>query len=203
MKFSPDRRRFDRSAPLSFQEGLPVMNFEPLPLAGAFLIRPERRVDERGYFARTFCRETFLAHGLADCALQCSVSFNTRRGTLRGLHFQRAPHQETKLVRCVRGAIFDVIVDLRPGSDTYRRWCAEILSADNGHALYVPPGFAHGFVTLDDFTEVDYRMAEPYVPGAAAGIIWNDPDVGIAWPLEPCVIAARDRSLPRLKDCAP
>lgn len=178
------------------------MDFQPLPLPGVFLIRPTRNTDERGYFARTYCREAFLARGLADCSLQCSVSFNTRRGTLRGLHYQRAPYQETKLVRCVRGAIFDVVVDLRPGSETSGRWCAEILSPDNGYALYVPPGFAHGFMTLEDSTEVNYQMAEPYVPGAATGIVWNDPDLDIVWPLLPSVVGARDRSLPRLKDIA-
>ena len=176
------------------------MQFESLPLAGAFLIRPTRHTDERGYFARTFCRQTFVERGFADCALQCSVSYNSKAGTLRGLHFQRPPHEETKLVRCVRGAIFDVLVDLRPNSESFGRWFGATLSAVNGHAFYIPPGFAHGFVSLEDESEVNYQMAEPFVPEAAAGILRNDPDLGISWPVDPVAIAARDRALPFLRD---
>jgi dTDP-4-dehydrorhamnose 3,5-epimerase len=176
------------------------MVFEQLPLEGAYLILPERREDERGYFARTYCRATFLARGLDDCSLQCSVSFNTRAGTLRGMHFQREPHQEAKLVRCSRGAIFDVIIDLRPGSAFFGRWHAAELTETNGQAFYVPRGFAHGFITLSDATEVSYQMAQSFVPGAAAGLCWNDPDLAIRWPMMPTLISEGDRSLPRLKD---
>jgi dTDP-4-dehydrorhamnose 3,5-epimerase len=175
------------------------MIFQNLPLEGALLIRPNRHADERGYFARTYCRETFLERGLKDCSHQCSVSFNTHRGTLRGLHFQAEPHAETKLIRCARGHVFDVIVDLREESPNFGRWHAEHLNAANGLSLYVPAGFAHGFVTLADDTELIYQMAEPFVPGSAAGIAWNDPDIAIDWPLEPLVMSLKDRSLPTLK----
>ena len=175
------------------------MIFENLMLDGALLIRPNRHVDERGYFARTYCRGTFLAQGLKDCSLQCSTSFNLRRGTLRGLHLQREPHGETKLIHCVRGGVYDVIVDVREGSSSYGRWHAEHLSAENGLGLYVPAGFAHGFVTLLDDTELLYQMADPFVPESAAGIVWNDPDLAIDWPLEPIVISAKDSALPTLK----
>jgi dTDP-4-dehydrorhamnose 3,5-epimerase len=174
------------------------MMFESLSLEGALLIRPDRHADERGYFARTYCRETFLRHGLKDCSLQCSTSFNTRRGTLRGLHFQREADAESKLIRCVRGEVFDVIVDIRAGSPSYGRWHAEHLSAENGLSLYVPGGFAHGFITLADETELFYQIADPFVPEAAAGIVWNDPDLAIQWPIQPVVISTRDRSLPAL-----
>jgi dTDP-4-dehydrorhamnose 3,5-epimerase len=175
------------------------MIIERLMLDGALLIRPDRHVDERGYFARTYCRETFLALGLKDCSLQCSTSFNLRGGTLRGLHLQREPHGETKLIRCVRGQAYDVIVDVRDGSASYGRWHAVHLSEENGISLYVPAGFAHGFMTLVDETELLYQMADPFVPESAAGIVWNDPDLEISWPFEPIVISAKDRSLPTLK----
>jgi dTDP-4-dehydrorhamnose 3,5-epimerase len=175
------------------------MIFEKLMLDGALLIRPDRHVDERGYFARTYCRETFLAQGLKDCSLQCSTSFNLHRGTLRGLHLQREPHAETKLIRCVRGKVLDVIVDVREGSRSYGLWHAEHLSAENGFSLYVPGGFAHGFMTLTDETELLYQMADPFVPASAGGIAWNDPDLAISWPFEPMVISGRDRALPTLK----
>jgi dTDP-4-dehydrorhamnose 3,5-epimerase len=173
------------------------MIFENLPLDGAFLIRPDRHSDERGYFARTYCREMFLARGLKDCGLQCSVSFNLRRGTLRGLHFQDEPHAETKLIRCVRGHVYDVIVDLRDDSPSFGRWHAEYLDAENGFSLYLPSGFAHGFITMADETELSYQMAEPFVAHAAIGITWNDPDLAIDWPIQPSVISERDRSLQR------
>ncbi len=178
------------------------MLFEPLPLTGAFRILPERKEDERGYFARTFCRETFLKQGLLDCSRQCSVSFNKMAGTLRGLHIQKEPYQETKLVRCLRGAIFDVMVDLRPGSASFGQWFGAELSEVNGHAFYIPRGFAHGFVTLADAAEVSYQMAEPYVPAAAAGIRWDDPDLAIKWAIAPKLMSDADRNLPRLKDRA-
>lgn len=175
------------------------MFFQSLPLDGAFLICPDRQADERGYFARTFCRDAFLARGLKDCSFQCSVSFNLCRGTLRGLHFQPEPYAETKLIRCVRGHVYDVMVDLRRGSPDFGRWHAEHLDAEHGFSLYVPAGFAHGFITLADETELSYQMAEPFIPNSATGIVWNDRDIAINWPLEPVVMSAKDRSLPTLK----
>lgn len=176
------------------------MDFQDLPLSGAYLIVPDRKADERGYFARTFCRRTFLERNLEDCSLQCSLSHNRVKGTLRGMHFQRPPHGETKLVRCSRGAIFDVIVDLRPASATFGQWYGAELNEDNGHALYIPQDFAHGFVTLRDETDVAYQMAEPFEASAAAGFRWNDAEVAIAWPLDPTLISERDSALPPLKN---
>jgi dTDP-4-dehydrorhamnose 3,5-epimerase len=178
------------------------MIFEELPLAGAYLILPERKEDVRGYFARTFCRDIFLKHGLADCSMQCSVSFNKLAGTLRGMHFQRAPNHETKLVRCSRGEVFDVVVDLRSGSSSFGRWHGAELTEHNGYAFYVPRGFGHGFITLTDATEVSYQIDRAYVSGAAAGLRWDDPDVGIRWPIAPKLMSESDRELPRLKDLA-
>jgi dTDP-4-dehydrorhamnose 3,5-epimerase len=174
------------------------MIFESLPFEGALLVRPDRHIDERGYFARTYCRDTFIRHGLKDCSLQCSTSFNVRRGTLRGLHLQREPDGETKLIRCVRGEVYDVIADVREGSPSYGRWHAEHLSAENGLSLYVPAGFVHGFITLVDETELLYQMANPFVPKSAAGIVWDDRDLAIKWPIPPVVISEKDRSLPAL-----
>lgn len=178
------------------------VDFEDLPLPGAYLIKPDRKEDNRGYFARTFCSDAFAQRGLEPCNLQCSVSFNLLAGTLRGLHFQQTPHEETKLVRCSRGAIFDVIVDIRPGSASFGLWHGEELTESNGVALYIPRGFAHGFVTLTDAAEVYYQMAERYVPGAASGIRWDDPDLAISWPILPNVLSEHDRGLPRLRDLA-
>jgi dTDP-4-dehydrorhamnose 3,5-epimerase len=174
------------------------MIFTELALAGAYMVDVNRVGDERGFFARSFCAEEFAAQGLAPVMTQCSVSFNAAKGTLRGLHYQAAPHAEEKLVRCSRGAIFDVIVDLRPGSPTYRRWFGTELTADNYRALYVPKGFAHGFMTLADDSEVYYMISVPYAAGSAAGVRWNDPAVGIRWPLPPAVIAERDAAFPLL-----
>ncbi|NOX93956.1 MAG: dTDP-4-dehydrorhamnose 3,5-epimerase [Alphaproteobacteria bacterium] len=176
------------------------MIVEPLLLDGAFRIKPERHEDERGYFARTYCRETFLENGLKDCSVQCSVSKNIKARTLRGMHFQKAPHAETKLVRCSRGAIFDVIVDIRPASAQFGKWFGEELSAENGVMFYIPHGFAHGFLTLTDDVEVDYQMAEAFVPGHAAGFRWDDVGVGIDWPKVPEVINDKDRTLPCLAE---
>lgn len=173
------------------------MRFEELRLPGAFVIEPERREDERGFFARTWCREEFAAHGI-DCAwVQCNISFNRRRGTLRGMHFQAAPWEEAKLVRCTMGALCDVIVDLRPRSPRRRQWIALELTADNRRMLYIPPGFAHGFQTLTDDTEVFYQMSEVYHAEAKCGVRWNDPALGIVWP--ECgrrIISAPDQSYP-------
>jgi dTDP-4-dehydrorhamnose 3,5-epimerase len=168
------------------------VKFAATALAGAFIIDIERLPDERGFFARTFCRDEFAAHGLRTEFVQCNTSFNERRGTLRGMHFQREPHAEAKLVRCTRGAIHDVIVDLRPESATYCRWVAVELSADNERMLYVPEGVAHGFQTLADASEVFYQMAAMYRPESAAGVRWNDPAFAIRWPLPDPVVSARD-----------
>ena len=176
------------------------MIFVETPLAGAWLLEPERAADDRGWFARTYCREEFAARGLDPAIAQCSASFNHRQGTLRCLHFQAAPHEEAKLVRCTRGAVWDAVVDLRPGSPTCRRHFATVLSAERGNALYVPPGFAHGFLTLEDASEVFYQISTPYAPESARGYRWDDPAFGIPWPEEPAVISARDRALPLFGD---
>ncbi|RDI54840.1 dTDP-4-dehydrorhamnose 3,5-epimerase [Microvirga subterranea] len=176
------------------------MRIESLSIPGLFLVHPDRHQDARGFFARTYCRETFLRHGLADCSLQCSVSHNVSRGTLRGMHFQSSPHTEAKLVRCSRGRAFDVAVDVRPDSTTFGRWFGIEISVENGVAIYIPRGFAHGFVALEDETDLFYQMAEPFVPAAAAGFRWDDPDVGIEWPTSPAVISERDASLPLLRN---
>ncbi|NVO17951.1 MAG: dTDP-4-dehydrorhamnose 3,5-epimerase [Rhodoplanes sp.] len=168
------------------------MRFEPLGLNGAFRIEIEPRADDRGLFARTYCEEEFAAHGLPTRFVQCNTSFNTRRGTLRGMHYQADPRPEEKLVRCTRGAVYDVIVDLRPESPTFCKWEGFELSADNRRALFVPAGFGHGFQTLADGSEVFYQMSELYVADLARGVRWNDPAFGIVWPLAETIIAPRD-----------
>jgi dTDP-4-dehydrorhamnose 3,5-epimerase len=168
------------------------MIFTELALPGAYRIEMERIEDDRGFFARSFCAEEFGAHGLPASMPQCSVSFNARRATLRGLHFQSDPHAEDKLVRCTAGAVFDVIVDLRADSRTRGRWLGVELTAGNRHALWVPKGFAHGFLTLTEGSEVLYMMTVPYAPGSASGVRWNDPAIAIEWPLEPKYISDRD-----------
>ena len=170
------------------------MNFVPTPLAGAYLVELERREDERGFFARSFCQDEFKAHGLDPCVAQCNVSFNASRGTLRGLHYQDRPHEEAKLVRCTRGAIWDVIVDLRSGSPTRLKCHAVELNEKNRSALYIPKGFAHGFQTLVADSEVLYQMSEVYHPELARGLRWDDPKLGIRWPLADPVVSARDRA---------
>jgi len=172
------------------------MIFTESPLAGAYCVDIEQASDDRGFFARSYCAQEFVRHGLAATTQQCSVSFNVRKGTLRGLHFQAAPHDEEKLVRCTAGAIFDVIVDLRVGSPTHRGWYGTELSAANHRALYVPKGFAHGFITLCDDSEVYYMISVAYAAGSARGLRWNDPAFGIRWPFEPTVISARDAAYP-------
>ena len=168
-------------------------------LAGAYVIEIDRLGDERGFFARTFCAETFRAHGLAPCVSQCSVSFNARRGTLRGMHFQAAPYEEEKLVRCTRGAIWDVIIDLRAGSPTYSKWFGAELTGDNHRALYIPKGLAHGFKTLSDTTEVLYQMSTPYVAGAGTGVRWSDPAFAVVWPGGEPILSERDATYPDFK----
>jgi dTDP-4-dehydrorhamnose 3,5-epimerase len=173
------------------------VRFTEAALAGAWVIESERIADERGFFARTFDRDEFAARGLEPAIVQSSTSFNARVGTLRGMHLQLAPHGEPKLVRCTRGAIYDVIVDLRPESPTHRRWFATELSAGNGRAVYIPPGVAHGFQTVEDESEVLYMMGHEYVPEAASGVRWDDPAFGIQWPdCERRIMSERDRSYP-------
>lgn len=172
------------------------MIFREMALSGAFVVEPEPIADERGYFARTFCRREFAERGLAAEYVQQSVSFNRPRGTLRGMHLQAPPHAEDKLVACVAGAIYDVIVDLREGSPSFAKWTAIELAAGSHRWLYVPRGFAHGFLTLCDDSEVLYQMSVPHVPGAARGFCFDDPRVGIAWPEAPRVVSARDRTWP-------
>ena len=172
------------------------MRFTETRVSGAWLIDLEPIPDERGWFARTFCAEEFRAHGLDPTVAQCNVSFNVRSGTLRGMHYQAEPHGEAKLVRCTRGVIFDVLVDLRADSPAFRRWTGHELTAENGHMLYAPVGTAHGFVTLADDTEVVYQMSHPYVPDAERGLRFGDSAFGIDWPVAPAVISERDRSYP-------
>jgi dTDP-4-dehydrorhamnose 3,5-epimerase len=165
-------------------------------LAGAFLIDLERRSDDRGFFARTFCQQEFEAHGLNAQVVQCNVSFNKRKGTLRGMHYQAAPFAEAKLVRCTSGSIYDVIIDLRPASATFKQYLAVELSAENRRMLYIPEDFAHGFQTLQDDTEIFYQMAQRYSPEHARGVRWNDPAFGIEWPEGERIIIERDRNYP-------
>ena len=172
------------------------MKFLRTAIDGALIVETESHVDERGVFARTFCAEEFRKHGLEFSVCQCSVSFNPTRGTLRGLHSQASPHEEVKLVRCSSGAIHDVIVDLRGRSATFMKHFAVRLSSENRQSLYIPKGVFHGFLTLDNDTEVYYQMSAPYVAGAGLGYRWNDPAFRIQWPLEVSVISPRDASYP-------
>ncbi|BAU89477.1 dTDP-4-dehydrorhamnose 3,5-epimerase [Methylorubrum populi] len=172
------------------------MIFEELELPGLFRVTPEPHADERGFFARTHCESEFAEHGLIGRFAQSSVSFNHRRGTVRGMHFSRAPHAETKLVRCTGGLIRDAVIDLRSESPTYLRTLQVTLSAANHHALYIPAGFAHGFQTLSDDAEVLYMIDRPFVAAAADGVRWDDPAFGLAWPEPVTVIAPRDLAFP-------
>lgn len=173
------------------------MIFQETPLPGVWLIAPERVADHRGFFARTYDRQVFAERGLEPAVEQCSVSFNHRRGTVRGLHFQAAPHAEVKLVRCARGALWDVAVDLRPESPAYGKYFAAVLSAQEGNALYIPAGCAHGFQTLADDTEVFYQISTAYAPASSRGYRYDDPAFAIPWPEPVAVISERDLSLPR------
>jgi dTDP-4-dehydrorhamnose 3,5-epimerase len=172
------------------------MIFTETELKGVFIIEPEKLEDERGFFARTWDSQEFEAHGLSPHLAQCNVSFNTKKGTLRGMHYQSAPYEEAKLVRCTRGAIYDVTIDLRPDSPTFKQWTATELTVENHRMLYASEGFAHGFQILEDDTEVFYQMSEFYHPESARGVRWDDPAFGIAWPLEVSTISARDRQYP-------
>jgi dTDP-4-dehydrorhamnose 3,5-epimerase len=173
------------------------VRFTQLEIAGAWLIEIEPHVDERGFFARTFCAREFAEHGLVATIAQCSTSFNAKRGTLRGLHYQVAPHEEAKVVRCTSGAIFDVVVDLRANMSTYRKWRSVELSASNRRMLYIPPGVAHGFQTTEDETEVFYQISTEYVADASRGVRWDDPSLAIEWPFpDSRIISQRDSSYP-------
>jgi dTDP-4-dehydrorhamnose 3,5-epimerase len=178
------------------------MIFAATQLDDAWLIEVEPREDQRGFFARTWCRQELAAQGLDTEIAQESLSYNRDRGTLRGLHFQRSPHEETKIVRCTRGGIFDVIVDLRPRSPTYLQWQGFELTAGNRKALYVPKGFAHGFQTLTDEAEIAYQISAFYAPDSAGGYRYDDPEFGIAWPLPVTAISERDLEWPPFKSNA-
>lgn len=170
------------------------MKFIETKLKGACIIEPERLEDERGFFARSFCQNEFEAHGLNPRVVQCNISYNKLEGTLRGMHYQVAPMAEAKLVRCTRGAIYDVIIDLRPESPTYCQWAPVELTADNCCMLYIPEGFAHGFQTLEADTDVFYQMSEFHTPDCVRGVRWDDPTFGIEWPLGSRIISKKDMS---------
>lgn len=173
------------------------MLFSETALPGAYVIDLEKIEDERGFFARAWCERELSEHGLESRISQSNMSFNKRKGTLRGMHYQHPPHQEVKLVRCVKGSLLDVIIDLRPASPGYKQWTAVELTAGNRRMLYVPRGFAHGFQTLEDDTEAFYMVSDPYVPGAEGGVRWDDAAFGIEWPLTPPTeISDKDRRWP-------
>lgn len=176
------------------------MKFMTTDLPGVYVVHLERFEDERGSFARTFCRQEFAAHGLDPMVAQCNVSHNRLAGTLRGLHYQLPPAAEAKLVRCTRGALFDVAVDLRPGSPDFGRWTGVDLHAGGDAMLYIPKGFGHGFQTLVDDTEVSYQMSEFYAPELAAGVRYDDDTIGVRWPLPVRAVSPRDRCQPALAD---
>jgi dTDP-4-dehydrorhamnose 3,5-epimerase len=174
-----------------------MMLFTELPLSGAYAIDLQRLEDERGFFARAWCQKEFAAHGLNATIVQCNMSFNPKKGTLRGMHYQVPPYEETKLIRCITGAIYDVIIDLRPHSATYMQWFGLDLTADNRRLLFVPEGFAHGYQSLSDTSEVFYQVSQFYQPGAEQGIRWNDPAFGITWPeVNHRILSVKDQSWP-------
>ena len=175
------------------------MIFKETKISGVFELEIQAHSDERGFFARSFCRKEFEEYGLDARVAQCNISGNLRKGTLRGMHYQTAPHAEAKLVRCTAGSIYDVALDLRAGSPTFLQWVATILSAKAHNMLFVPAGCAHGFLTLEDNSEVFYQMSEFYHPESAAGVRWNDPSFRIAWPAHPEFMTDRDRSYPDFK----
>lgn len=179
------------------------MKFTPLCLAGAYRIDLEPRGDSRGFFARMFCREEFQRHGLAGTLEQCNVSYSAEKGTLRGMHFQRPPKADAKLVKCMQGAVFDVIVDLRKGSATFGQWTSVTLSSEGREMIYIPAGFAHGFQTLTPDAELLYFHSDSYSPECEGGVHHADPEVAIEWPLETGMLSERDRNLPLLKNVDP
>jgi dTDP-4-dehydrorhamnose 3,5-epimerase len=172
------------------------MIFSKTKLRDSFIIEVERLEDDRGFFARGWCKREFESHALVSRLVQANMSLNKKKGTLRGMHYQIAPYEETKLVRCTRGSVYDVIIDLRPDSSTYKDWLAVKLSADNHRMLYVPEGFAHGYLTLEDDTEVFYHVSEFYTPTAERGVRYDDPAFDISWPLKVQVISDRDKRWP-------
>jgi dTDP-4-dehydrorhamnose 3,5-epimerase len=176
------------------------LKFIETPLAGLHVVEIEPHNDDRGFFARGFCVREFQAHRLEQAVVQCNISFNEKAGTLRGLHFQAEPYQEAKLVRCTQGAIYDVAIDIRPDSSTYLRWYATELTSKNRRMLYIPQGFAHGFQTLVDGSEVFYLMFELYHPESARGLRWDDPKLGITWPLANQIISDNDRMHPLIEN---
>jgi dTDP-4-dehydrorhamnose 3,5-epimerase len=192
---SPKSRLFRKPSRHAFVEidFIPSMIFQEAELKGVFIIDPEREEDERGFFARTWCQEEFKSHGLNPVWVQDNLSFNKKKGTLRGLHYQTEPHGEIKLVRCTMGSIYDAVVDLRRNSPSFRQWLAIELSAENRKMLYIPKGFAHGYQTLTDHTEVFYQMSESYHPESARGVKWNDPAFGIHWPKGERILSDQDR----------
>jgi dTDP-4-dehydrorhamnose 3,5-epimerase len=174
------------------------MNITPLPLEGVFLLESTANVDERGWFSRLYCEETLKSAGIDFSISQINASYNSHRGTLRGLHFQEHPHEEAKIVRCVRGGVFDVLVDIRPESPTFSKWHAVELSAENRISIYIPEGYAHGFQTLEDGCELLYLMNKPYHPGASNGLRFDEPSLGIPWPLPVAMISERDLAFGQL-----
>jgi len=176
------------------------MIFTETKLKGAFILELKKIEDERGFFARAFCQREMEEHGIHVQVVQTNISFNPKKGTLRGMHYQVAPYRESKLVRCTKGAIYDVIVDLRANSETYMQWVGVELTADNYKMLFVPEGFAHGYLTLQNDTEVIYQVSEFYAPGAEQGIRWDDPAFKIEWPLDPVLISEKDKAHPDFKE---
>lgn len=181
---------------LESQQRWEIMVFQETKLKGAYIIDLERLEDARGFFARTWCQREFLEHGLNPRLVQCNLSYNQKKGTFRGMHYQVAPHEEAKLIRCSRGSLYDIIIDLRPDSPTFKEHLAVTLTADNRTMLYVPEQFAHGFITLEDHTEIFYQMSEFYAPHCARGFRWNDPAFDIQLPIEVAVISDQDRNCP-------
>jgi dTDP-4-dehydrorhamnose 3,5-epimerase len=174
--------------------------FKETTLSGAYVIETEKIGDDRGYFARVWCKKELQQHGLKGDIAQSNVGFSHRKGTLRGLHFQKSPHAEVKIVRCTRGAIFDVIVDLRPDSRTYKGWFGVELNDESSRMIYVPEGFAQGYMTLADNTEMNYHTSEIYNPEAASGVRYNDVAIGIRWPMAPTIISQQDRNWPLIEN---
>lgn len=178
------------------------MNFTETKLKGAFIIDIKKLEDDRGFFGRSYCQKEFEAHGLNTNVVQANVSYNKKKGTLRGLHTQLPPYGESKLVRCTRGSLYDVIVDVRPGSPTFKQWIGVELTAANYRMLYVPEGFAHSFITLEDDTEAVYQVTQFFTPRAERGFRWDDPAFNIQWPITPVIISEKDRSHPLFTDAS-
>jgi dTDP-4-dehydrorhamnose 3,5-epimerase len=176
------------------------MIFTETKLKGAYIIDVKRLEDERGFFGRSYCKREMDEYGLNTNMVQANVSYNKKKGTLRGMHMQVSPYEETKLVRCTRGAIYDVIIDMREDSDTYKQWIGVELTADSYRMLFVPEGFAHGFITLEDNTDVTYNVTQYYTPGSERGIRWNDPAFNIEWPMEPVTISDKDQAHPDFEE---